>query len=165
MKFNPDKCEVMHFGGSSTGGNYTVNGRTLRNIDMQKDLDVQVLRSLKVATQVDKKDVDTLERVRKRFTRMLSGMGDFSYEEKLNVLCLFSLENRRLSGDLIKVYKIVNGIGRVESMRFIPQDGVETRLLGDTGLKWAVVEGDIIATFKKHLDEDMTRKGMGDTDP
>eukprot|EP00061_Rhincodon_typus_P005133 g24278.t1 len=54
MEFNRDKCEVMHFGKSSTGGNYTVNGRTLRSIEMQKDLGVQVHRSLKVAVQVDK---------------------------------------------------------------------------------------------------------------
>ena len=29
MKFNPDKCEVMHFGRSNTDRKYTVNGRTL----------------------------------------------------------------------------------------------------------------------------------------
>ena len=31
--------------------NYTVNGRTLRNINMQRDLGVQVHSSLKVATE------------------------------------------------------------------------------------------------------------------
>eukprot|EP00061_Rhincodon_typus_P005695 g25524.t1 len=54
VEFNLAKCEVIHFERSSTVGNYTVNGRTLRSIDLQRDLGVQVHRSLKVAAQVDK---------------------------------------------------------------------------------------------------------------
>ena len=54
MEFNPDKCEVMHFGRSNTDRKYTVNDRTLKGIDRQRDLGVQVHRSLKVATQVEK---------------------------------------------------------------------------------------------------------------
>ena len=48
-------------------------------------------------------DVEALERVQKRFTRMLPGI---SYEERLNKLGLFSLERQRLRGNLIEVYKI-----------------------------------------------------------
>eukprot|EP00061_Rhincodon_typus_P006610 g27431.t1 len=54
MKFNPDKCKVMQFGGSNLGVNYIVNGRILRNTNIQMDLGVQVHGSLKVATQVAK---------------------------------------------------------------------------------------------------------------
>ena len=54
MEFNLDKCEVMHFGRSNTGRKYTINGRTLQSIDRQRDLGVQVHRSLKVAMQVEK---------------------------------------------------------------------------------------------------------------
>ena len=54
MKFNLDKYEVMHFGRSNTERKYTVNGRTLKSIDGQRDLGVQVHRSLKVAMQVEK---------------------------------------------------------------------------------------------------------------
>ena len=39
---------------SNTNRKYTVNGRTLKSIDRQRDLGVQVHRSLKVATQVEK---------------------------------------------------------------------------------------------------------------
>jgi len=46
MEFNPDKCEVVDFGESNLGVNHTVNGRTLRNINIQRDLGVQVHRSL-----------------------------------------------------------------------------------------------------------------------
>ena len=38
------------------------------------------------------KDVEALERVQKRFTRMLSGMEGISYEERLEKLGLLSLE-------------------------------------------------------------------------
>jgi len=35
VELNPDKCEVMHFGGSNLGMNDTVSGRTLRNINIR----------------------------------------------------------------------------------------------------------------------------------
>eukprot|EP00061_Rhincodon_typus_P006680 g27585.t1 len=54
MEFNQDKCTVMHFGKSNSGVNYTGNGRTLRGIDIQKALGIQVHRSLKVSTPVYK---------------------------------------------------------------------------------------------------------------
>ena len=60
-----------------------------------------------------RKDVETLERVQRRFTRMLPGMEGLSYEERLEKLGLFSLERRRLRGDLIEVYKIMKGIDRL----------------------------------------------------
>ena len=45
IKFNLDKCEVMHFRRSNTNRKYTVIGRTLKSIDRQRDLCVQVHRS------------------------------------------------------------------------------------------------------------------------
>eukprot|EP00061_Rhincodon_typus_P017537 g46265.t1 len=59
-----------------------------------------------------KKDVIKLERVQKRFTRMLSGMEGLSYKERLDRLGLFSLERRRLRGHLREVHKIMKGIDR-----------------------------------------------------
>ena len=54
MASNLDKCEVMHFGRSNTDSKFTVNGRTFKSIDRQRDLGVQVHRSLQVAMQVEK---------------------------------------------------------------------------------------------------------------
>jgi len=54
----------------------------------------------------------TLERGQMRLTRMLPGLERFSYEERLVRVRLFFLEQRRLSGDLIEVYKIMRDICR-----------------------------------------------------
>ena len=67
------------------------------------------------------KDMEALEGVQKRFTRMLPGMEGISYEERLEKLGLFSLEQRRLRGDLIEVYKIMRGMDRVDSQKLFPR--------------------------------------------
>eukprot|EP00061_Rhincodon_typus_P015703 g43524.t1 len=55
-----------------------------------------------------RKDFIKLERVQKKFDRMLLGMEGLIYKERLDRLGLFSLEHRRLRGDLIEVYKIMS---------------------------------------------------------
>eukprot|EP00061_Rhincodon_typus_P017789 g46649.t1 len=52
-------------------------------------------------------DIINLERVQKRFIRMLPGLEGLSYKERLG---LFTLEPRKLRCDLIEVYKIMTGI-------------------------------------------------------
>ena len=133
-----------------------------------------------------RKDVEAIEKVQRRFTRMLPGLGGMPYEDRLRELGLFSLERRRLRGDLIEVYKMLRGIDRVDSQRLFPRaEMVATR--GHRFKVWGgkyrsdvrgkfftqrvvsewnrlpsvVVEANSLGSFKRLLDEYMGSNGIG----
>ena len=52
---------------------------------------------------------ERLENVQRRATKMVPGLSDLSYPERLRALKLPTLAYRRTRGDMIQVYKILNG--------------------------------------------------------
>ncbi len=65
------------------------------------------------------KHIEQLENVQRRATKQLPGMSNLSYPERLKKLELPTLSYRRLRGDLIETYKIMNGVYDQEPASFL----------------------------------------------
>jgi ribonucleases P/MRP protein subunit RPP40 len=73
------------------------------------------------------KDIDLIERVQRRATKLVKGMGTKSYEDRLRLLQMTTLETRRLRGDLIEVFKILKGFEHVDRSHFFAAADCITR--------------------------------------
>ena len=60
-----------------------------------------------------KKDIEVLERVQKRATKMVYGFGVLNYKDRLSLLELPSLEERRVREDLREAFKLLKGIAKL----------------------------------------------------
>ena len=53
-------------------------------------------------------DIEKIEKVQMRATKLIRGLSSRSYEERLRVMQLPTLRSRQLRGDMIQLYKYVN---------------------------------------------------------
>jgi len=55
-------------------------------------------------------DIKLIEGVQRRATKLVTGMQDLQYDERVKQLGLMRLERRRVRSDLIETFKIMNGV-------------------------------------------------------
>jgi hypothetical protein len=77
-----------------------------------------------------RKEIDMIEAVQRRATKMVPGFSNLTYEQRLRKMKLPSLEYRRFRGDMIEAYKYMHGLYRVDESALLPRHhdtGVTTR--------------------------------------
>ena len=62
----------------------------------------------------DHKDIERLERIPRRATKIIQELRDLNYEERLKERGLTTPETRQLRGDKIEIFKILNGYENIE---------------------------------------------------
>ena len=77
------------------------------------------------------KDVDNLEKIQRRATRMMEEVRGMDYEERLRQTSLVTLEARRTRADIIEVFKIMKGLEGLKREDFFEME-VEKRTRGHT---------------------------------
>ncbi|KAK4807201.1 hypothetical protein QYF61_024321 [Mycteria americana] len=119
MKFNKAKCKVLHLGQGNHQYQYRLGDEWIESSPAEKDLGILKANCILVCIKrsmasrsilllystLHKKDMDLLKWVQRRATKMVRGMEHLSCEESLRELGLFSLEKRRLRGDLIATFQ------------------------------------------------------------
>ena len=77
------------------------------------------------------KDKVLLEKVQRRFTRMVPGVKEFDYPSRLKTLKLWSLEEHRNRSDLIEVFKMYRGFSSILFQTYFQLDH-DSRTRGHT---------------------------------
>ena len=76
-----------------------------------------------------KKDIECIEKIQRRATKLVHCFDKMPYEQRLKALGLYSLQRRRLRGDLTETYKILTGKEMIKSDQLF-QKATTTELRG-----------------------------------
>ena len=76
-----------------------------------------------------RKDIEAIENVQRRATRMIPGMQGLTYPERLTKLKIPTLAYRRLRGEMIELYKMTSGYYDIDTLdqRLTPSQARDTR--------------------------------------
>ena len=178
LKFNENKCTVMHFGATNNNYSYFLGDTLLSPSDLEKDLGIHLTPDLRFKTHINKvtakansvlsmirstfrfldvdlmktlyqslvrphleyavqvwspsyqTEIDKLERIQRRATKITSATRHLPYDERLELFSLTDLETRRLRGDLIQTYKIIHGIDGLSFGDFFEYSEIDRNLRG-----------------------------------
>ena len=103
------------------------------------------------------KDVDNLEKIQRRATRMMEEVRGMDYEEQLRQTSLVTLEARRTRADIIEVFKIMKGLEGLKREDFVEMEVEKTHKINKTVIKPTMTYGAECWTMKKK-DEMMMNK-------
>ena len=97
------------------------------------------------------KDIKALENVQRRATKLVPQLSKLPYDERLRSLKLYPLKDRRMRGDMITVYKMMNGMIDINRDKIIPMlktplNGINTRS-HDKQLKGSIVRTESRKSF------------------
>ena len=77
-----------------------------------------------------RKVIERLEKVQARATKLIPSIRHMSYERRLAELNLYSLEKRRIRGQLIETFKILKGIENIDYRKLFTLRNNQTRSNG-----------------------------------
>ena len=72
------------------------------------------------------RDIDKLENVPRRATKLVTELANLPYESRLRELGLYSLYSRQQRGDLIEVYKVLHGYYDIDWSRYFTLNSVHS---------------------------------------